>query len=85
MYAQHGRHSLAPKTIERFKERIRRITSRSRALAMEERIRQLNRYLMGWIGYYSFLIFQFSSLPSYLSMHSAVQSMQQYGLILFGI
>jgi len=43
---------LAPKTIERFKERIRLITSRSRALAMEERIRQLNRYLMGWIGYF---------------------------------
>lgn len=43
---------LAPKTIERFKERIREITSRTRPLAMEERIRQLNRYLMGWIGYF---------------------------------
>ena len=43
---------LAPKTLERFKERIRTITSRTRAISQEERIKQLNRYLMGWIGYF---------------------------------
>jgi len=43
---------LAPKTIERLKERIREITSRTKAVSMEERIQQLNRYLMGWIGYF---------------------------------
>lgn len=43
---------LALKTIERFKERIREITSRTKAVSTEERILQLNRYLMGWIGYF---------------------------------
>ena len=43
---------LAPKTISRCKERIRELTSRSRSISMEERIAKLNRYLMGWIGYF---------------------------------
>jgi group II intron reverse transcriptase/maturase len=43
---------LAPKTLERFKERVRAITSRTRAVSMEQRIRELNRYIMGWTGYF---------------------------------
>lgn len=43
---------LAPKTISRFKEKIRELTSRTQSISMEERILRLNRYLMGWIGYY---------------------------------
>ena len=43
---------LAPKTISRFKEKVREITSRTRPMPMEERIRQLNRFMMGWIGYF---------------------------------
>jgi len=43
---------LAPKTISRFKEKVREITSRTRPLPMEERIRQLNQFMMGWIGYF---------------------------------
>lgn len=43
---------LAPKTIERFKERIRKVTSRTRAVSMETRIAELNRYTQGWIGYF---------------------------------
>ena len=43
---------LAPKTISRFKEKIRELTNRSRSMPMEERILKLNRYLMGWIGYF---------------------------------
>ncbi|WP_026976123.1 MULTISPECIES: group II intron reverse transcriptase/maturase [Alicyclobacillus] len=43
---------LAPKTIERFKERVRQITSRSRSMPIAERIRQLNAYIMGWVAYY---------------------------------
>lgn len=41
---------LAPKTISRFKEKVRELTSRSKPISMEERITRLNRYLMGWIG-----------------------------------
>jgi RNA-directed DNA polymerase len=43
---------LAPKTISRFKEKVRELTSRSKTISMEDRIIRLNRYLMGWIGYF---------------------------------
>ncbi|QSF46594.1 group II intron reverse transcriptase/maturase [Paenibacillus tianjinensis] len=43
---------LAPKTISRFKERIRELTNRTWSISMEERIRQVNRYVMGWLGYF---------------------------------
>src|SRR5690606_13541374 len=43
---------LAPKTVERFKERVRAITSRTRPVTMEQRIRELNRYITGWVGYF---------------------------------
>lgn len=43
---------LAPKTIERFKDRIRELTCRSKPVPLKKRIEQLNRFLMGWIGYY---------------------------------
>jgi RNA-directed DNA polymerase len=43
---------LASKTIERFKERVRQITSRSRSMSTEERVRQLNSFITGWVAYY---------------------------------
>ncbi|WP_287193312.1 group II intron reverse transcriptase/maturase [Syntrophothermus sp.] len=43
---------LAPKTIKRFKDKIRELTKRSRSQSMEDRIGALNTYLMGWIGYF---------------------------------
>jgi group II intron reverse transcriptase/maturase len=43
---------LAPKTLERFKEKIRELTSRTRSMPMELRIRNVNRYLLGWLGYF---------------------------------
>lgn len=43
---------LAPQTISRFKEKVRELTNRTRSMSMENRIMQLNRYLMGWIGYF---------------------------------
>lgn len=43
---------LADRTIERFKERVREITSRTRSMPMQERIRRLNAYLMGWVAYF---------------------------------
>jgi len=44
---------LAPETIKRVKDKIREITSRSKARSMAERIERLNSYLIGWIGYYA--------------------------------
>ncbi|HET7590434.1 MAG TPA: group II intron reverse transcriptase/maturase [Solirubrobacterales bacterium] len=43
---------LAKRTIARFKNRIRQLTSRKERISMEWRIERLNRYLVGWVGYY---------------------------------
>jgi len=43
---------LAPQTISLFKEKVRELTNRTRSMSMENRIMQLNRYLIGWIGYF---------------------------------
>lgn len=43
---------IAPKALERFKERVREITGRSRGISMERRLEELNTYLRGWIGYF---------------------------------
>ncbi|WP_426452786.1 group II intron reverse transcriptase/maturase [Paenibacillus sp. S-38] len=43
---------LAPKTISRFKEKVRELTNRTKPVPMEERIRRLNQYMLGWLGYF---------------------------------
>ncbi|WP_010502693.1 group II intron reverse transcriptase/maturase [Paenibacillus elgii] len=43
---------IAPKKLEQLKKRVREITSRTRGISIEHRIKELNRYLMGWIGYF---------------------------------
>lgn len=44
---------LVPKTIEKVKNKIREITSRSRPMSIKARIDKLNQYLVGWLGYFS--------------------------------
>src|SRR5690625_762837 len=39
-------------SIKRFKQRIRELTVRKHSISMEYRIERLNRYLVGWLGYY---------------------------------
>ncbi|MEK3983879.1 group II intron reverse transcriptase/maturase [Paenibacillus sp. FSL K6-3166] len=43
---------IAKQSLQRAKTRIREITSRKKAMRMEERIQEINRYLMGWQGYF---------------------------------
>ena len=43
---------LAPKTISRFKERIRQLTCRTKSHSMKSRINNLNTYMVGWMGYF---------------------------------
>jgi RNA-directed DNA polymerase len=43
---------IAPKAIERFKERVREITRRTRGVSIERMVEELNRYLRGWLGYF---------------------------------
>jgi RNA-directed DNA polymerase len=44
---------LAPKTIERLREKIRELTQRKTPIPMKERVKELSQYLMGWMGYYA--------------------------------
>jgi RNA-directed DNA polymerase len=44
---------IAKQSIKRMKEKIREITSRSKPFPMELRIQKLNRYLIGWCGYFA--------------------------------
>nr|WP_188624190.1 group II intron maturase-specific domain-containing protein [Caldalkalibacillus thermarum] len=46
---------LAPKSIQRFKQKIRQLTNPNWSIAMEERIEKLNQYMMGWIGYFALI------------------------------
>lgn len=44
---------LAPKTIERLKDKIREHTQRNKPISMEQRIKKFSQYLTGWMGYYA--------------------------------
>jgi RNA-directed DNA polymerase len=43
---------IAPKAVERFKERTRELTSRTRGVSIERMAEELTRYFRGWIGYF---------------------------------
>jgi len=43
---------IAPKAASRFKERVRKLTSRTRGVNVERMAEELGRYLRGWIGYF---------------------------------
>jgi RNA-directed DNA polymerase len=45
---------IAPKALERFKERVREITLGSRGRSMKQTIEELTLYLRGWMGYFGF-------------------------------
>ena len=48
------KRKIAPKAIDRFKERVREITNRGRGRNMEQVMEELARYLKGWRGYFGF-------------------------------
>jgi len=43
---------IAPKAVDRFKEKIRELTRRSKGVGIERMAEKLTRYLRGWIGYF---------------------------------
>ena len=43
---------IAPESIKKFKEQIKTLTSRTRGISRSELIKQISRYMTGWIGYY---------------------------------
>jgi RNA-directed DNA polymerase len=47
-----ARVSIAPKSIDRFKSRVRQITRRSRGVSFDKVLRDLARFTNGWVGYF---------------------------------
>ncbi len=43
---------IAPKAVERFKERVRGLTRRTKGVGNERMAEELGQYLRGWIGYF---------------------------------
>ena len=43
---------IAPKAVERFKERVRDLTRRTRGVSIERMAEELAQYLRGWLGYW---------------------------------
>jgi RNA-directed DNA polymerase len=47
-----GDLGLAPDSLKRAKERVRRLTQRNRGVALQQVIKELNKFLIGWVGYF---------------------------------
>ena len=43
---------IAPRAVERFKDRVRELTRRTRGVSTERMAAELSRYLRGWLGYF---------------------------------
>ena len=43
---------IAKRSLERFRQKLRRLTKRTRSGKLEDIIQEINRYTMGWVGYY---------------------------------
>lgn len=51
---QEPRRRIAPQARQRFAERIRELTRRTRGVCLERMVEELARYLRGWRGYFGF-------------------------------
>jgi len=48
------KRKIAPKAMDRFKERVREITGKAKGVSMKQMMEELARYLRGWRGYFGF-------------------------------
>src|SRR5512140_1514587 len=60
--------TVAPKALKRAEERIRQLTTRNWGVSMERRIKEINRFTVGWTGYFAFAdtILPFEKLEKWL-------------------
>jgi RNA-directed DNA polymerase len=54
----NGKLGIAPKSVQRAKEKIRQITSRNRGVSFVQVIIELNLFLLGWLAYYRLAAFR---------------------------
>src|SRR6202167_3708252 len=45
---------IAPKAVDRFKQRLREITGRAKGVSIETTVKRLATYMVGWRGYFGF-------------------------------
>jgi RNA-directed DNA polymerase len=45
---------LAPETVRRLRRRVRKLTRRTRGVSVEQMVEDVNRYLVGWRGYFGY-------------------------------
>lgn len=50
--AGEPKRRIAPKAVDRFQERVRELTQRTRGVSTARMAEELSRYLRGWIGYF---------------------------------
>lgn len=60
--SKQPKRRIAPKSLLRFKKRIRELTKRNRGVSLDQMVADLRRYLTGWRGY-----FRFCQTPSVFS------------------
>ena len=48
------KRTIAPRSLERFKQRIRDITRRAKGVSIKTTMEELARYMLGWRGYFGF-------------------------------
>jgi RNA-directed DNA polymerase len=60
--------TVAPKALKRAQERLRPLTPRNRGVPMERRIKEINRFTVGWTGYFAFAdtVLPFEKLEKWL-------------------
>ena len=60
--------TVAPKALKRAPDRIRQLTTRNRGVSMERRIKEINRFTVGWTAYFAFAdtILPFDNLEKWL-------------------
>ncbi len=51
---EDGTQTIAPKSLERARDRVREITRRNRGVSFEQLVRDLNSFLTGWVTYFRF-------------------------------
>ncbi|MBP1933292.1 group II intron reverse transcriptase/maturase [Ammoniphilus resinae] len=54
-WGEKAKIRIAPKSLKRVKDKIRSMTKANDPSPMEQIIEDLNRYLMGWLGYYALI------------------------------
>ena len=47
-----GQIRVSPGNLTKFKDRVRKITRRTRGVSMARRFRELKRFFQGWVGYF---------------------------------